>query len=437
MEWQLALILIVGGVLFLVATGMPISVAFIVINVFWVILLWGGESGLRLLAMSMEKSVARFVLLPLPLFTLMGTVLFHSGIAPNMIDAVDKWLGRLPGRLGLEAVIGGALLSTLTGSDQGEVAILGSTLVPEMEKRGYKKPMSLGPILGSGGLAVMIPPSGLAVFLGALAAVSIGKLLIGIIVPGILMAIFYATYILIRCKLQPHIAPPYEVTNIALPEKVTAALRYILPVGFVIFMVIGLMLMGIATPTQAAGTGAFAAFIMAAFYKRLTWSMVRKATEEALRLVVMMMFVFVGAKAFSQVLASSGASRGLVEFIMTLPISPIFIIITMMGIVLVMGTFLNITSIMMITIPLFMPIVLQLGFNPVWFAVLYMINTEMATTTPPFGYSLFVMKAVAPPDTTMGDVYRAGLPFLGCDLIVMALVIIYPSVALWLPGIMR
>jgi tripartite ATP-independent transporter DctM subunit len=354
-----------------------------------------------------------------------------------MMDAVDKWLGRLPGRLGLEAVAGGTILSTLTGASMASVAILGSVLVPEMEKRGYKKPMSLGPILGSGGLAIMIPPSGLAVLSGAIGLISIGKILIGIVIPGLLMAVFYASYIIIRCLLQPSIAPAYDVPHIPLIEKLVATVRYILPLGFIIFMVIGVIILGITTPTEAAATGAFGCFILAALYKRLNWDVVRKSIGGALSITLMMFLIISGAKAFGQVLAYSGASRGLIEFATGLPLAPIFILVAMQVVILIMGTFMDVVAIMMVTLPLFMPIVLTLGFNPVWFLVIFLLNIEMATTTPPFGLSLFVMKGVAPPDTTMGDVYKAGLPFLGCDLIVMALLITFPAIALWLPALMR
>ena len=354
-----------------------------------------------------------------------------------MIDALDKWLGRLPGRLGLEAVGGAAILSALTGSDEGTVAILGSVLVPEMQKRGYKKPMSLGPILGAGGLAVMIPPSGLAVFLAALAQVSIGRVLLGIIFPGILMGVLYATYIIIRARIQPHLAPPYDVTHISLSEKLTATVRHILPVGFIIFMVTGIILFGIATPTEAAATGAIASCILAASYRQLNWRIVKSATFSAISLTGMLFIILVGSQAFGQILAYTGASRGIVEVVTNLPLNPIFIMIAMQLIVLLMGTFLSITAVMMVTIPLFMPIIYTLGFDPIWFSVIYMLNAEMASVTPPFGFSLFVMKGVAPAGTTMGDVYRAGLPFLGCDTIAMALIIAFPSIALWLPGLMR
>ncbi len=437
MEWWLMLLIIFGSLILIMSSGMLTAFCFMLINVVGIFFFWGGEAGLMQLILSIRSSVSTFMLLPLPLFLLMGEVMFHSGIAPLMITTIDKWLGRLPGRLGLVAVGAGTLFSTLTGASMASVAMLGSTLVPEMEKRGYKKPMSLGPILGSGGLAMMIPPSGLAILLGALAEISIGKLLIAIIIPGLLMAALYVSYIIGRCYLQPSIAPPYEVPPIPLLEKLVSTVRYILPVGLIVFLVVGVILLGMATPTEAAATGALGTFILAALYRRLNWEVVKKSLSGTIGMTGMVLIIIAGARAYGQLVAYSGAATGLVQFVTSLPLIPILILIGMQVILLILGMFMSIVAIMMITLPLFMPIVITLGFDPVWFAVIFLLNIEMGTTSPPFGLSLFVMKGVAPPDTTIGDCYRAALPFLYCDLIAMALIITVPAIALWLPGLMR
>ena len=429
--------IIFGSFAILLVSGMPVAFCFLVLNVIGVAFLWGGEAGLKQLTLSMFESVSSWSLLPVPLFIIMGEVMFHTGIAPLLIDAIDKWLGRLPGRLGLLAVGAGTLLSTLTGTSLASVAMLGSVLVPEMEKRGYKKSMCLGPILGTGGLAMMIPPSTLAVLLGCLGQISVGKLLIAIIVPGLLMATLYATYIISRCKLQPSVAPVYEVPAISLLEKITAVVRHILPLGLIVLAVTGTIFLGVATPTEAAAAGAFATFILAVAYRRLNWEVVKKSSLGTVQVTIMLFMIISGAKAFSQILAYTGATRGLIELAVGLPLAPIFIIVAMMVLVLIMGCFMDVVAMMMICLPVYIPVVNALGFDPVWFGVLFLLNVEMAATSPPFGLTLFVMKGVAPRDTTMGDIYRAGLPFLGCDLIVMALMIAFPAIALWLPGLMR
>ena len=437
MEWQFALLLIFGSLVVLMALGIPVAFCFLLVNVVGVFLLWGGETGLIQLILSVRDSVATFVMLPLPLFILMGEVMFHSGVAPKMIDTLDMLLGRLPGRLGLLAVGGGTLFSTLSGASIASTAMLGATLVPEMEKRGYKKPMSLGPILGSGGLAMMIPPSAMAVLLAALGEISVGKTLMAIIIPGLLMAILYAGYIIIRCILQPSLAPSYKLTLPPVSQRAISTVRYILPIGLVIFLVVGVILLGIATPSEAAATGTLGTFILAFLYRGLSWEAVKKSIGGTIHITVMIFMIIVGAMAFSQILAYVGATRGLVAFAISLPVAPIILLIVMQVVAIFMGMFMNLTAILMITLPVFMPIIREVGFNEVWFGVIYLLNMEMAGTSPPFGLNLFVMKGVAPPDTTMGDIYRAALPFLYCDLVAMALIIAFPSIALWLPSVMR
>ncbi len=437
MEWWLVLICILGSLIVLMATGMPVAFCFLLVNMIGVYLLMGGEAGLRIIALSMFESVALFTLVAVVMFMLMGQIMFHSGMAINMIDTLDKLLGRMPGRLGVLAVAGGTLMATLSGASMATTAVLGSQLVPEMERRGYKKPMSLGPILGSGGLSIMIPPSGQAVILSALAGISVAGVLIGGIVPGVLMAFFYSGYIVLRCWLQPSIAPSYKVVSIPISEKLITTVKYVLPLGFIVFMVIGIIFLGVATPSEAAATGVAGTLILVACYKKLNRQVIKKSLWSTLRTVIMVLFIFAASKTFSELMAFSGASRGLVGWIASLQISPIQVVIGMMVTILVLGMFMSTVTIMMISLPIFMPVINNMDFNPIWFGLLVLLAVEMSVTSPPFGLTLFVMKGVAPADTTMGDVYRSALPFLGCDLIVMALIIAFPAMPLWLPSLMR
>jgi len=435
MEWWLISGILLASFVVLLLTGMPVAFAFLLINVVGVVVFWGGNAGLRLLILSMWDSVSTFVLMPVVMFILMGEVMFRSGIAPRMIDAVDKWIGRMPGRLGLLAVVGGTLFSTLSGSNMANTAMLGSTLTPELEKRRYKKPMSLGPILGSGGLAMMIPPSNLGVIFAALAYLSVLRVLLSTVIPGLIMAILYASYIIIRCRLQPSIAPPYGVTLPPISDRIMSTLRYVLPLGSIVFLVIGTMLLGWATPSQASAAGALATFVLAFIYRGLNWQIVKKSVGETVKITGMVLLIITSAKVFSQILAFIGATRGAAELVEGLPLSPVLIIIGMQVIVLLLGMFMDAMSIMMVTLPVYMPIIDIVGINPIWFAAIMLLSIEMSGTTPPFGMNLFVMKGVAPADTTMGDIYRAGLPFLGCDLIAMVLMLAFPPIALWLPGL--
>ena len=434
-DWLLPLFVLMGGLIFLMLTGFPVAFCFLAIVTIGTYLLWGGDQGMDVFTRSLFGSISSFTLMPLPMFILMGEVMFRSNIAQDMMDALDKWLGRLPGRLGIVAVAGGTIFSTLSGSSMSSVAMLGSSLVGEMEKRGYKKPMSLGPILGSGGLAMMIPPSGLAVLLGAMAGISIGALLMAIIIPGLLMALVYASYITLRCKLQPSIAPGYEVQKTSFKIKVLATLKHIAPIGIIIFLVIGVIILGIATPTEAAACGAMGCILLAAAYKRLTWKLLKEAFKGAVTNTVMVLLITSGALVYSQMLSFTGVSRGIIQFVVGINAPAIVIIIILQIALLFLGMFISIIPIMMVTIPIILPVVTQLGINPVWYSVVFLLGMEMATTTPPFGLTLFVMKSVAPRGTTMGDCYRAALPFLACDLITMVLLMIFPQLVLWLPSI--
>ena len=437
MEWYLLLLIILGSLVLLMATGFPVAFCFMLVTMVGVYLLWGGQSGLEQLIFSIKGSVTHFALLPVPLFILMGGLIFHSGLAPVIIDAIDRRLGRLPGRLGLLAVVSGALFAALTAVSMSTVAMLGSAMTPEMEERGYKKSMSIGPILGSGGLAHMIPPSDLGVILGFIAQISIGRILMGIIFPGLLVAGIYFTYIILRCRFQPSIAPAYETPPVPLPQKLIHTVRYILPAGIVVFLVIGVIFLGIATPSEASATGVLGTFILTALYRRLNWRVVKSAVFDTLRITVMVFMILTGSLAFSQILGFSGATKGLVAFATGFTVHPVVIFIGMQLVLIFLGMFMEVVSMMMVTVPVFMPIIYALGFDPAWFAVVYLINMEVAMISPPFGMSLFVMKGVAPAGTTMGDIYRAALPFIGLTLLAIGILIAFPQIALWLPSLMR
>jgi len=437
LEWWLIFAAIFGGLMVLLLSGLPVAFCFIVINVIGVIIFWGGEMGLRQLSLSMFDSVTTFTLLPFPLFVLLGEVLFQSGIALRAIDIVDMWLGRLPGRLSLLSVGSGVILSTLSGSSVASVAMLGSTMVPEMEKRGYQKTMTLGPVVASGCLAMMIPPSGMAVLLASLAYVSVGGLLMAGIIPGLIMAIFYAAYIVTRCALQPSLAPSYKVVPMPLIKKIELTVRDLVPIAIIIFLVIGVILLGVATPSEAAAMGALGSFVLAACYRRLSWEIVKKSVLSASRIAVMLLAIMLGAKAFGQILVFSGCMKGVTEWVTLLPVAPIAIIIGMQTIAMILGCFMDEVAIMMMVIPLYMPLVHLFGFNPLWFGLLLLINVETGLATPPFGLGLFVMKGVAPPGTTTGELYRSVFPFILFNLVVMGLCIAFPQIALWLPTAIR
>jgi tripartite ATP-independent transporter DctM subunit len=429
--WELLLLIIFGALVILMATGMPIAFSFMVINVIGVYVFFGGTKGLEQMILSMSTSLTTFVLLPVALFILMGELLVHSKIANDVMDALDKLMGRLPGRLSLLAVATGTVIAALTGSSMSSTAMLGQILVPEMEKRGYKKAMTIGPIMASGGLAIMIPPSSLAILLCVIGEISIGKILVVIPFAGIYLAALLAAYIIIRCKLQPSLAPSFEVKQMTFAARISGAIKFVVPVGFIIFLVVGLIFVGVADPSESAATGTIGMIIVILCYRRLTWEVVKKSLRGTIMITGMVFLIIAGATTFGQILAFSGATSGLSEFAVRLPLPPILIMVAMQIVILIMGCFMEVVSIMMITLPVFVPIINRLGFDPVWFGAITLLNIECAFITPPFGMNLFVMKGVAPSNTTMEDIYFAAAPMVAINCLTMALMIVFPSIVLW------
>ena len=436
MEWWLLFILIICLLIFLFFLGVPVAFSFLFVNVVFAYLFWGGEGGLTQLVLSISRSITSFSLLPVPLFLLMGEVMFLFGIAQQMMQALEKWMGRVPGRLSILAVMGGVLFATLSGSSMAGCAMLGQTLLPEMEKRGYKYPITLGPIMGCGTLAAMIPPSALGVLLASLAQVPVGDFLLSIIFPGILMAILFALYIIVRCRMDRTLAPQYDVEDVSLAVKIQLTVKYILPLGLVIFSVIGLIVFGVATPTESAAVGAFVCFLLAFLYKGVKQDIIKNALVRSVKVTAMMFMILTGATAFSQILAYAGATSNLVGLATKLPFHPMVVIIIMQFILVLLGTFMEPLSILMVALPIYMPIIRQLGMDPLPFLSVILINMEMATISPPDGLVLYTMKAVAP-QYSMGQIYRASVPFVIIDIVAMAVVMIFPEIATFLPSISK
>ena len=267
----LALLLIVGSLLFLMSTGLPVAFCFMSTTLAGAIVLWGFEAGSTMFVHNVFNSISKFLLLPICMFMLMGQIMFLSGMGMRMLDVMDKWLGRLPGRLALLSVAFSTLFATMSGSQMASASMMGSLLIPEMQKRGYSTPMTIGPILGAGGLAMVIPPSNLAILLAAVSNISVGKLLIGGLIPGLIMAVLYSAYIILRCLFQPSVAPAYEVKPTPISEKMIATLAYVLPLTLIIFLVLGLIFLGWATPTESAVLGAVGSIFLGVCYGKINW----------------------------------------------------------------------------------------------------------------------------------------------------------------------
>ncbi len=435
MVWFAAFFLMLCVTIFLITLGLPVAFAFLTADVFGALLFMGGDAGLAQLVRTSANALTKFALVPVPLFLIMGELFFHSGLGFRAFNALDKLFGRLPGRLSFVTVGGGTLFAALSGSSMASTALLGTLMVPEMSKRGYKNRLSIGPILGVGGLAILIPPSALAVLLGSLAHIDIGKLLIAGIVPGLILASFYALYILISIRIDPDSAPAYDVSEISMKEKVLLLIRDVLPMGFIVFLVVGMIILGWATPTESAACGVAGVMVLAAIKGCLGFEVIVKSFLGATRVTVMMFMIILGASTFSKVLAFSGATTGLVAWVSTLTLTPLAALLCMFFIMLLLGAFMEQLSMMMLTLPIFVPLAHYYGFDLIWFGVIVLLALEMSLTMPPMGLLLFVMKGVAPPGTRLQDIWLAAIPFMACSALLLVLLLLFPDIALWLPGL--
>jgi tripartite ATP-independent transporter DctM subunit len=360
-EWYWAAALMVGMVLVLMALGFPVAIAFLGANAVGVYLFMGGWVGLEQLVGSASDSLSSFILVTVPLFILMGNIFYHSGVAVRVFDALDALFGRLPGRLSYVTVAGGTLFAALSGSAMANAAMMGSLMVPEMIRRGYHPRMAMGPIMGCAGLAILIPPSALAVLLGSLAQINVGALLIAGIGPGLVLAVLYAMLIWLQLKRDPAAAPVYEIERKSPGETARLVVKNIAPMGIVVFCVVGLIVIGLATPTEAAAFGVLGTLIVVAMFRKLTWNVIYKSLESSLNVTVMVFFILLGSFTFSQVFAFSGATEGLIRWATGFQVPPIVIVLIMIAILLVLGCFIDGISMLLITLPVFMPLAVKLG----------------------------------------------------------------------------
>jgi tripartite ATP-independent transporter DctM subunit len=436
MSWQAAAWLMLGGSTLLLFLGLPVAFSFLVINLVGALLFLGGEAGLTQLVRNSVGSVASFSLTPIPLFILMGEVLFHTGLAVKVIDGVERLIRQVPGRLAVVAVVAGTVFSAISGSTIATTAMLGSLMLPVMLARKYHPTMATGPLMAIGAVDMLIPPSALTVLLGSLSGISISKLLIGGVMPGLLLSLAFVTYIVTRAKLNPALAPASAFTEYQGWEKLRPFIQYVIPLVSIFVVVVASMAAGWATPTESAAIGALFTMLLAVAYRALTLRNLLDALRGTAAISGMILFIIVGATTFSQILSFSGASNGLVELISALGLSPLQVIAAMMLLLIFLGLFVEQVSMMMITLPIYMPLVHKFGVDPVWFGVMFLICMQLGLLLPPHGLLLMTMKGVAPPEVTMAHIFQAVLPYIGMSLLVLALVFLVPEFAVWLPKVL-
>ena len=423
-----------GALVVIMFTGMPICFAFMFTCIMGATLFWGGWNGVDQLVMSFYSAVANYVFLPIPLFILMGDVIYEAGTGSLVVNAVDKLMGKFPGRLSLVTTGVGVLLGAPIGISGGTIGILGRVLLPEMEARKYKPEMSLGPIIATGTLAILIPPSALAVFIGAMGSVSVSKLLLAITVPGLILAAMMTGYIIIRCVVDPTLAPSYDVAKISRREKWKVGIIYLAPVGLILLAVMGSVFFGLATPSESAALGVLACIAVAALYGQFSLKMIIRAAKSTTRVTVMVFFIVVGSISFGRLLASSGAVTGLVEWTTSLDVSPLVIVAFTQIVLLILGCFMDPASIVMITAPIFFPMVKELGFDMLWFATISLLSVQLGLISPPFGLDVYTMKALAP-QYSLGQCFKSSMPYFAMGLLLLVILFFVPEISLWLPGI--
>ena len=436
MAWQAAAWLLLGGSTVLLFLGLPVAFTFLAVNLVGAAVYMGGEPGLVQLARNSVSSVASFSLTPIPLFVLMGEVLFHTGLAVKVIDGIERLIRQVPGRLAVIAVVAGTVFSAISGSTIATTAMLGSLMVPVMLARGYHPAMATGPVMAIGAVDMLIPPSALTVLLGSLSGISISKLLIGGVMPGLILSALFVAYIVARVKLDPRLAPPSELVEYHGWEKLRPFLQYVVPLVSIFAIVVASMSAGWATPTESAAIGALATVVLALAYRALTPANLLKALRGAVGVSGMILFIIVGATTFSQILSFSGASSGLVRLITEQGLPPQVVIAAMMLFLIFLGVFVDQVSMMLITLPIFMPIVQTLGVDLVWFGVMFLICMQLGLLLPPHGLLLMTMKGVAPPQVTMAHIFRGVVPYVAMSIAVLAFVFFVPAVAVWLPKLL-
>jgi len=434
MSWQAAAWLLLGGSTLLLFLGLPVGFAFLAINIVGAELFLGGAAGLAQFTRNCVVSVTSFSLTPIPLFILMGEVLFHTGLAIKVIDGIERLIRQVPGRLAVVAVVAGTIFSAISGSTIATTAMLGSLMVPVMLSRGYHPTMATGPIMAIGAVDMLIPPSALTVLLGSLSGISISKLLIGGIVPGLILSAVFVAYIVVRVKISPALAPSTAFQEYHGWEKLRPIFQYVLPLVSIFVVVVGAMVAGWCTPTESAAIGAFATVVLALLYRALSLEAMLKALRGTAGVSGMILFIIIGATTFAQILSFSGASNGMVQLITGQGLPGAVIVMGMMLMLIFLGIFVDQVSMMLITLPIFMPIVQTLGVDQVWFGVMFLICMQLGLLLPPHGMLLMTMKGVAPSEVTMLHIFKAVAPYVVFSVIMLILVFYWPPVATWLPS---
>ncbi|WP_238369452.1 TRAP transporter large permease [Heliomarina baculiformis] len=432
MSVEILTLLFFGSLLFFVLLGTPL--AFVLGGISVVFLYFEmGTIGFYLLASKMWETMSNPTLMAIPLFVYMAILLEKSGVANDLYDMMHQWWGGLRGGLAIGTVLICVIFAAMSGISGAAVVTMGTIALPKMLERGYDKKLALGAINAGGGWGILIPPSILMVLYSLLSEVSVGRLFAAGVGPGILLFVLVSIYIGVRCWIQPELGPslpPEERANWR--QKFASLKSVILPI-LIVVIVLGAIFGGFATPTEAAAIGVFGAMVATLINRQLSWKVIHEASISTLKLTALVMWILFAAHAFSTAYTALGAQSLIQHLMEFIPGGKWGALAFMLFVLFLFGMVLDPVGIMLITLPVFLPVVQAAGFDPVWFGILFIIMMEVGYMTPPFGFNLFYLKGVAPPDVTMGDIYRSVIPYVLVTLVGLFLIIVIPGIALWLP----
>lgn len=434
---SISLLLLGAFVLLIIVLGMPIAFATGLIAVVFCAAFADLDS-LAIVTFRTYGFVNSYVLLSVPMFLMMASILDKSGVAHDLYDALKIWAGRLPGGVGVMTLIAASVMAAMTGIIGGEVILLGLVALPQMLRLRYDSKLAIGIVCAGGSLGTMIPPSLVLVFYGLTTSTSIGDLFVASTIPGIMLALIYIAYVLIRCAINPKLGPPAppELRNIPFTAKLAALKKVILPL-FIIFSVLGSIYSGFTSVSEAAAMGVAGVIVAAAIRRTLKWTMIRDSLFTTMSTCGLLIWLSIGANAMVGVYNLIGGISYLKSIMTGLPLEPIGVILVMMAVFLVLGMFMDWFSIMLLTMPIFAPTVTALGYDLIWFGVLFNITMQIGYLSPPFGQAAFYLKSVAPPDISLNHIFASVLPFIALQIVGLLVVLFVPDVALFLLKLLR
>lgn len=432
-EWLT--VVMFGGMIVLLMLGLPLAFVTGLIGVTFTVALFGLD-GLQLIASRIYSFMSEYVLVSVPMFIMMASLMERSGVAKDLFNAMRVWAGRLPGGLAIQTMVAATFMGAMTGIIGGEIVLLGLIALPQMLRLGYEKKLAIGTICAGGSLGTMIPPSIVLVIYGLTVNVSIGDLFTANLVPGLALSAVYMGYIFVRCYINPALGPPAPEHEHAIPlmQKMKLMTGLILPL-VVIAAVLGTIYLGIASVTEAAAMGVVGTMFASLVRGELNWKMLKESASQTMTTCGMLLWLSFGATAMIGVYNLAGGPTFIRDVITGLDMPPLAIILMMMLILLVLGCIMDWVGICLLTMPIFVPIVVALGFSPVWFGVLFCLNMQVSYLSPPFGPAAFYLKGVAPPEISLNDIFAALWPFILLQLVVLATVVVFPDIALWLPSL--